>query len=77
MEKTAKVFKSGKNQAIRLPEEFTTNETQFYIRKIGSSILLTPKAHSWETVEESLSEFSEDFLAEGRNQPPIQQRDIL
>jgi hypothetical protein len=36
MKKTAKVFKSSNSQAVRLPKEFNTCETQFYIRKIGS-----------------------------------------
>ncbi|MBN2761964.1 MAG: AbrB/MazE/SpoVT family DNA-binding domain-containing protein [Bacteroidales bacterium] len=77
MEKTAKVFKSGNSQAVRLPKEFNTDESHFYIRRIGTSILLTPKARSWETLEQSLLEFSDDFLHEGRNQPPLQQRDSL
>lgn len=75
MKKTAKVFKSGNSQAVRLPKEFNTHEAQFYLRKIGSSILLTPKIGSWKVVEQSLAEFSDDFMQEGRNQPPIAQRD--
>lgn len=75
MEKIAKVFKSGNSQAVRLPKEFNTRETQFYIRKIGTSILLTPKTSSWEIVEQSLAEFSDDFMKDGRKQPPIEQRD--
>jgi antitoxin VapB len=77
LKKTAKVFKSGNSQAVRLPKEFNTDEDQFYIRKIGTSILLTPKVSSWETLEQSLSEFSNDFLRDGRKQPPLQIRDIL
>jgi antitoxin VapB len=77
MKKTAKIFKSGNSQAVRLPKEFNTDLKQFYIRRIGSSILLTPKGGSWEIVEQSLLEFSDDFLQEGRNQPSMQQRDTL
>ncbi|MFO7823418.1 MAG: AbrB/MazE/SpoVT family DNA-binding domain-containing protein [Cyclobacterium sp.] len=47
MEKTAKVFKSGNSQALRLPKEFNTDEKQFYIRRIGSSLFFSPKASSW------------------------------
>jgi antitoxin VapB len=50
MEKKAKVFKSGNSQALRLPKEFNTDEKQFYIRMIGTSLLLSPKASSWEMV---------------------------
>lgn len=75
MKKTAKVFKSGNSQAVRLPKEFNTRENEFYIRRIGSSIPLTPKNGSWDTFEQSLSEFSGYFMKDGRNQPPIAQGD--
>lgn len=77
MEKTAKVFKSGNSQALRLPKEFNTDEKQFYIRRIGSSLLLSPKANSWEMVTRSLTSFSDDYFEDGRNQPPIQQRETF
>ena len=75
MKKTAKVFKSGNSQAVRLPKAFNAGQSQFYIRKIGTSILLTPKNGSWDTFEQSLSEFSGYFMKDGRNQPPIAQGD--
>lgn len=77
MEKTAKVFKSGNSQALRLPKEFNTDEKQFYIRRIGSSLLLSPKASSWEMVTRSLTSFSDDYFEDGRNQPAIQQRETF
>lgn len=77
MEKTAKVFKSGNSQALRLPKEFNTDEKQFYIRRIGASLLLSPKASSWEMVAQSLTAFSDDYFEDGRNQPPLQQRKTL
>lgn len=77
MEKTAKVFKSGNSKAVRLPKEFNVEEKQFYIRKIGASLLLSPKKKSWEMLEESLYEFSDDFLQGGRRQPHIQEREIF
>ncbi|WP_163378948.1 antitoxin [Cyclobacterium sp. SYSU L10401] len=77
MEKTAKVFKSGNSQALRLPKEFNTDEKQFYIRRIGSSLFFSPKASSWEMVTQSLTSFSDDYFEEGRNQPPIQQRETF
>ncbi|MDN3690496.1 antitoxin [Cyclobacterium jeungdonense] len=77
MEKTAKVFKSGNSQALRLPKEFNTDEKQFYIRRIGASLLLSPKASSWEMVVQSLTAFSDDYFEEGRNQLLPQQRETL
>ncbi len=72
MEKTAKVFTSGNSQAIRLPKEFNVEVKQLYIRKIGASLLLSPKKKSWKVIEECLNEFSDDFLQNGRDQPKFE-----
>lgn len=73
----AKVFKSGNSQAVRLPKEFRTEHSEFYIRKIGGSIILIPVDDPWKLFEESLHEFSEDFMSEGRNQPQVQKREFF
>ena len=74
---SSKVFTSGNSQAIRLPKEYQVEEKELYIKKIGSTFILFPKTNPWEAFERSLTEFSEDFMAEGRNQPPMQERDGL
>jgi len=75
--KSAKVFKSGNSQAVRLPKDFQTTETEFLIQKIGNSIVLTPKSNPWLTFDKGISEFSSDFLSDGRNQPENQKREDL
>ena len=47
---------------------------ELYIKKIGKTIILFPKNDPWEAFERSLSEFSEDFMVDGRNQPKMQER---
>jgi len=74
---SSKVFTSGNSQAIRLPKEFQFKESELFIQKIGNSIILFPKEDPWRAFEESLSEFSDDFLADGRNQPISQIREGL
>ena len=74
---TSKVFTSGNSQAIRLPKEYQVKDKELFIQKVGSTIILFPKKKPWETFEKSLSEFSDDFLANGRNQPEMQERDNL
>ncbi|GAB1433785.1 AbrB/MazE/SpoVT family DNA-binding domain-containing protein [Spirochaetota bacterium] len=73
----SKVFISGNSQAIRLPKEYQVNEKEMYIQKVGSTLLLFSKNNPWEAFERSLSEFSDDFMKDGRNQPPVQQRESL
>ena len=72
-----KVFTSGNSQAVRIPKEFHIDFSELFIKKIGSSIILTPKESNWENLERSLSEFSDDFMMEGRTQPAMQEREVL
>ena len=74
---SSKVFISGNSQAIRLPKEYQVDEKELYIQKIGNTIILFPKSDPWEAFQRSLSQFSEDFLKNGREQPKIQKRDNL
>jgi antitoxin VapB len=49
--KSAKVFRSGNSQAIRLPKEFRVPEGEVYIRKSGDTIILIPKkGDRWKNV---------------------------
>ena len=72
-----KVFTSGNSQAVRIPKEFHIDFSELLIKKIGSSIILTPKESNWENLERSLSEFSDDFMTEGRSQPTMQEREVF
>ena len=71
MTHSSKVFMSGNSQAIRLPKEFQVNDKELFIQKVGNSIILFPKTDPWNAFEESLSEFTEDFMTGGRNQPGL------
>lgn len=69
---TAKLFKSGRSQAVRLPKEFRFEGEEVFIKKVGEAVVLLPSENSWRTLCESLDDFSEDFMAE-REQPADQQ----
>jgi antitoxin VapB len=66
--KTAKLFKNGDSQAVRLPKEFRFPGKEVLIKRVGSAVVLLPKAKSWETLIESLGKFPTDFM-ETRGQP--------
>jgi len=72
--KTAKVFKSGNSQAVRIPKEFHLDDEEVEIRRRGDSLILRPKKRSWAALFESLDKFTEDFMADGRRQPLVQKR---
>ena len=63
---TAKLFRNGQSQAVRIPKEFRFEGTEVFIKKIGNAILLVPYRESWQTLFDSLNQFSDDFM-ETRN----------
>ncbi len=72
--KTAKVFKSGNSQAVRIPKEFHLDHDEVQIRRRGNTLVLEPRKRSWTQLFESLDKFTADFMAEGRQQPTLQKR---
>lgn len=71
---TAKLFMNGRSQAVRLPKAYRFEGTQVYVKKVGNAVMLIPYHEPWQTLFESLSEFSEDFM-EAREQPETQVRE--
>lgn len=68
MPATAKVFRNGASQAVRLPREFRFDDEEVCIKRIGSAVLLYPKGSAWDLMKGTLGQADEDFLPE-RNQP--------
>jgi len=69
---TAKLFQNGQSQAVRLPKDYRLPGNEVYVKKLGNAVVLLPLEHPWESLFESLDEFTDDFL-EQRNQPVQQQ----
>ena len=77
MSKTAKLFWSGRSQAVRLPKEFRMEGGEVRIRKRGTAVILEPIASDWAWLDEIAGKFSDDFFAEGRRQPEMPSRPAL
>jgi antitoxin VapB len=58
---TAKLSTDGKHQIVILPEEFQMTGTEVYIKKVGNTIVLIAKDNPWQSLFDSLDEFSDDF----------------
>lgn len=71
---TAKVFQSGRSQAVRLPKEYRFADKQVFIKKVGNAVVLLPYEAGWQTLFDSLGQFSADFMA-SREQPEQQARE--
>ena len=72
---TAKLFQNGNSQAVRLPKEFRMAGDRVKISKRGKQIILEPLETTWDTLFESLRDFPDDFMKEGRQQPFMQKRE--
>ena len=70
----AKVFRTGRSQAIRLPKEFRVDADEVYLKRTAEGFLVIPK-DPWEVFYEGVKELSDDFMAGGRLQPKLESRD--
>ncbi len=73
---TAKLFQNGRSQAVRLPKEFRFGGDQVFIKKMGNAVILIPYHEPWQSLFDSLTQFSDDFM-ESREQPEPQIREEL
>jgi antitoxin VapB len=55
--KTAKIFRHGNSQAVRLPKDFRFDATEVVIEKAGDVVLLIPKRHSAANLKSVLDAF--------------------
>ena len=74
--KTARLFRNGQSQVVRLPKEYRFSGNKVLIKRVGNAVVLLPEKGSWAPLFESLSRFSEDFM-ETRQQPGHQRREGL
>ena len=66
---TAQIGTDGTHQIVILPEGFKMSGTEVYIKKVGGAIILIDKDNPWQSLFESLEQFSDDFMST-RDQPP-------
>lgn len=74
---TASLFQNGASQAVRIPKEMRFQGKRVEIQKVGNNVILRPVANSWDSFFASLEQFSDDFMADGREQPAQQEREDL
>lgn len=74
---TAKVFKSGNSQAVRLPKEFRVDVKELEIFRRGDEIVLRKSTQGLARAFEILAELPDDFMSDGRRDDPPQSRDPL
>lgn len=74
MPRTAKLFRIGHSQAVRLPAEYRFEGSEVYIRRdfATGDVILSRRPGSWSDFFELTkdTEFPDDFLAKRGDTPP-------
>jgi antitoxin VapB len=69
---TAKLFKHGRSQAVRLPKEFRLPGKEVRVRRVGRGVLLEPLEFDVDAWLGNLAKYRDiPFMEEGRQQPPM------
>lgn len=71
---TARVFKSGNSQAVRLPKDFRLAADTVDIFRRGTEIVLRERKRGLGRAFELLASLPDDALSARRNDPPPQKR---
>ena len=70
---TARLFQSGRSQAVRLPKEYRFVGTEVVVKHFGNGVLLLPVDDPWQTLAAGLAAFGPSFVLT-REQPDDQVR---
>lgn len=62
MDHTAKIFWSGRSQAVRLPKDFRFEGDEVRIRRHGRAVILEPMTEDWQWLDAVTGPVDEDFL---------------
>ena len=80
MPKTAKLFRNGRSQAVRLPVEYRFEGSEVYVRRDPGTgdVILSRRPESWEDLFLLMNEAEvpKDFLADRDDSPP-QKRELF
>jgi antitoxin VapB len=74
---TAKLFSSGRSQAVRLPKAFRFQGTEVRIRRHGAAIILEPVETGWDWLDSVAAPLDNDFVQAATEQQPSQTRPAL
>lgn len=76
---TAKLFWTGRSQAVRLPKDFRLEGSEVRIRRHGAAVILEPIAHDWAWLDALSGPMDADFQAaiEAERRMPAQERPEL
>lgn len=72
--KTAKLFWSGRSQAVRLPKTYRFEGGEVRIRRHGAGVILEPVARDWSWLDGVTGPVDADFAVAATERPEEQAR---
>lgn len=77
--KIARVFMTGRSQAVRLPKEFRFDTDRVIIRREGRNVVLSPVFNDWDDYLRNAARLPDDFEAATpemrRGELPLEERE--
>jgi len=74
MARTARLFRNGRSQAVRLPSEYRFEGSEVYVRRDPATgdVILSRRPESWEDFFEMMNsiDVSSNFLSDRDDTPP-------
>jgi antitoxin VapB len=64
----AKIFTTGRSQAVRLPKQYRFDGDSVLIKRVGNAVVLLPRSASWDSLADALTMFEPGLHLE-RDQP--------
>jgi len=75
--RTAKLFWSGRSQAVRLPKDFRFQGKEVRIRRHGICVILEPISNDWSWLDAIAGKLDDDFVQAAREPAKQQKRPAL
>ncbi|MSP01198.1 MAG: AbrB/MazE/SpoVT family DNA-binding domain-containing protein [Acetobacteraceae bacterium] len=74
---TAKIFWSGRSQAVRLPKQYRFDADEVRIRRQGNRVVLEPIPRDWawlDALRARIGKLDDDFVQATEEELPMQER---
>ncbi len=71
---TAKLFKNGRSQAVRLPAKYRFEGDEVFISRVGDKVILSNKPASWDDFFDAGPKAPANFMSRRKDAPPQKRR---
>lgn len=74
---TAKLFRNGRSQAVRLPAKFRFEGAgEVFVSRVGDKVVLSAKPSSWDDFFDAKPQGAQGFLGRRNDRPPQKRKPL-